>query len=358
MVDFSKIMALSEATNGFNGGSYVDEIPNYTLDEAVNYLPVMIMESQIEQYDMVAAQNELIVEAVVTSAHSGDNSAFESINEAALSGLIEKARNTFEKIRKFLAGVVVKFKAFIARHITKSEEFFNKYGKNVDPAKCKDLTFTGYSFDKEINIEGKVDIDSILSEVYGKAYATFDGSKTPSDIKSVGDQSPQRMGQVATIITGIQLSDNGWYNELTNKLKDDNKTSEMKYGEKCFKIETVKKFLTDKSPYEGLKKAYDKMLTDVQSRMNQVGTFEREEKNEKGTDRHTYLHNYLKAYSEVSTAISQVSTLAKKYYDDRWKQATQMLIAMAKASGAKVKEEKPAEEKPGDNKPEEKKEEK
>lgn len=60
----------------------------------------------------------------------------------------------------------------------------------------------------------------------------------------------------------------------------------------------------------------------------------------------------------MNTAISQVSNLAKKYYDDRWKQATQMLIAMAKASGAKVKEEKPAEEKPGDNKPEEKKEEK
>ena len=55
----------------------------------------------------------------------------------------------------------------------------------------------------------------------------------------------------------------------------------------------------------------------------------------------------------MNAAISQVSTLAKKYYDDRWKQATQMLIAMAKASGTKVKEEKPAEEKP-----EEKKEEK
>lgn len=97
-------MALSEVTNGFNGGSYVDEIPNYTLDEAVNYLPVMIMESQIEQYDMVAAQNELIVEAVVTSAHSGDNSAFESINEAALSGLIERLET---RLRRFASSWLV-----------------------------------------------------------------------------------------------------------------------------------------------------------------------------------------------------------------------------------------------------------
>ena len=74
MVDFSKIMALSEAANGFNGGSYVDEMPNYTLDEAVCYLPMMIMESQMEQYDSVAAQNELIVEAVVSSVQTGDNS--------------------------------------------------------------------------------------------------------------------------------------------------------------------------------------------------------------------------------------------------------------------------------------------
>lgn len=354
MVDFSKIMALSEATNGFNGGSYVDEMPNYTLDEAVCYLPMMIMESQMEQYDTVAAQNELIVEAVVSSVQTGDNSSFESITEAGIKGLWEKAKATFEKIGKFLSTIIAKIKAFIVARKAKSEEFYKKYAEKIDPAKCEGKTFTGYSFEKTIKLNA--DIDKILSDVYGSAYAHFDANKS-SGVEALTDDHAGRMRQVASKATGIELANQDWSNELTGKLYDDNKKSEMKYGEKCFKLEEIKKTLTDMGPVNELSKGYEKMLTDVKSKINQVGTYERAEENEKDSDRYKYLNNYITAYSEVHNALASVQAIAKKYYDSKWTQATQMLMVLA-GSAKKAKEEKPAEEKPEDNKPEEKKEEK
>ena len=260
MVDFSKIMALSEAANGFNGGSYVDEMPNYTLDEAVCYLPMMIMESQMEQYDSVAAQNELIVEAVVSSVQTGDNSSFESITEAGIKSLWEKAKATFEKIGKFLSTIIAKIKAFIVARKAKSEEFYKKYAEKIDPAKCEGKTFTGYSFEK--NIKLNADIDKILGDVYGSAYAHFDANVC-SGVESLTDDHAGRMRQVASKATGIELANQDWSNELTGKLYDDNKKSEMKYGEKCFKLEEIKKTLTDMGPVNELSEGFERMLTDV-----------------------------------------------------------------------------------------------
>ena len=60
MFDFSKLMALSEATTGFEGGTLVDEMPSYTLAECMDTLPMVIMESQLEQYDIVEKQNEIM----------------------------------------------------------------------------------------------------------------------------------------------------------------------------------------------------------------------------------------------------------------------------------------------------------
>lgn len=356
MVDFTKLMALSESANGFNGGSFVDEMPNYTLDEAVCYLPMMIMESQIEQYDMTAAQNEAIVEAVVSSVQTGDNSAFESINEGAIKGLIEKAKALFDKIIKGLTAIIAKIKAFIIARKSKSKEFYEKYAAKVDEAKCKDLTYTGYTFKKDIKVDA--DVAGIIKSVYGDQYANFDANKTPESVDELTDDHAGRMRQVASEATGIELKQQDWSNELTGILYDDNKKTEMKYGTECFSLAAVQKTLVDIKPVEELQKKYEGMLTSVKGELNRIGTFQESEKNEEGNTRYKYLNNYLTAYQEVYNALSMVNATAKKYYDAKWSQATKMLMTMA-SLGKKV-EEKSAkkEEAPADNKPEAKKEEK
>ena len=114
MFDFNKLMAISESATGFSGGSMVDEMPGYTLDECINTLPMVIMESQIEHYGIVDHQNEVMVEAAIDAA-SGMPVDFESMVEAGKFSLKESFEKFLNTVKSFLASIIVKIKALWAR---------------------------------------------------------------------------------------------------------------------------------------------------------------------------------------------------------------------------------------------------
>lgn len=374
MVDFTKLMALSEAASGFNGGSYVDEMPNYTLDEAICGLPMMIMENQIAMYDEVSDHNEAIIEAVVTSIQTGDNSAIESINEGAIKWIIEKARAAFEKIKKFLMSIIVKIKAFFISRKKKGEEIFKKYADKIDPAKCKDKTFKGYKFDNDPGKVSSKTINSIINSM--PKYSVFrDGFKntknTAADkIKEISETSrSERQRDFATAYTGVKLSSpDNWVDELrthyygaTTKQGDAGKI-DMKFGEGCFTVERIKQMLINNDGLKDLLEGYNKLLEDVNKNLDAVESAKKtigDEDTDKNANMSAYCQAYLDLYTDAQNACSSVHAIIKQYYDSQWTQATQMLMTIV---GTKKKEEEKPEEKKEEGKPaptkEEKKEEK
>lgn len=362
MVDFGKLMALSEATTGFSGGNMVDEMPNYTLDEAVTYLPMMIMESQIEQHIDIGHQNEAIVEAVVESVKTGDNSNFASINEGVLSTIKEKAVKIFEKLKNVISSIIVKIKAFIATRKNKGEDLIKKYESKIDPAKLtKDLTFKGYTFDKDVKMPSG-DIDSVIGSAYPyfkDGFVDADKAKNMKEkVKAIDSGShPERMRKIASTLTGITLtktdSNGGWQDELTKALYGVNDDGEegkvvMHYGEKCFQINKIKEMLTRHDKMNALMNAYDKLLKNVNIQMNNVQNLI-DHNSEDDKEAAAYYNAYMMLYQDAMTAASTVNATVKGYLDTQWKQASQMWLTLAQAG--KKKEEKPEkeEEKPEEN---------
>lgn len=348
MVDFGKLMALSEATTGFSGGNMVDEMPNYTLDEAVTYLPMMIMESQIEQHIDIGHQNEAIVEAVVESVRTGDNSNFASINEGVLSTIKEKAVKIFEKLKNVISSIIVKIKAFIATRKNKGEDLIKKYEGKIDPAKLtKDLTFKGYTFDKDVKMPSG-DIDSVIGSAYPyfkDGFVDADKAKNMKEkVKAIDSGShPERMRKIASTLTGINLTKpDSWQDELTKALYGVNAEGEegkvvMHYGEKCFQINKIKEMLTRHDKMNALMNAYDKLLKDVNIQMNNVQNLA-DHNDEDDKEAAAYYNAYMMLYQDAMTAASTVNATVKGYLDTQWKQASQMWLTLAQAG--KKKEEK------------------
>ena len=61
---FSELLALSEASTGYVGGTYVDEMPHLTLEECVSSLTESILADQISLYESNMKQNDSLVRDV------------------------------------------------------------------------------------------------------------------------------------------------------------------------------------------------------------------------------------------------------------------------------------------------------
>ena len=357
MFDFNKLMAISESATGFAGGSMVDEMPGYTLDECINTLPMVIMESQIEHFGIVDHQNEVMVEAAIDAA-SGMPVDFEPMLEAGKFSLKESFEKFLNTIKSFIASIIVKIKALWARRKGDANKMIAKYEKDMEADKCKDLVFNGYDFDHPINTK----VNSNVQEIIGKRFSALNGglanpNASESDLKEIKDKSPAQVAmEIASDITGVQLSDSGdWTQMMQKKLfgYEDTKHGgkhEIKFGEHCFTIEKVKAMLLAHNNLQNLLNNYTAMGKDVDVQIRNVKNLQKHtEDNDENKSVLAYYDVFMSTYKNAATAVNKVNAMMKRYVDAQWVQASQMWIMMAKASGAKTEEkaeEVPAEEAP------------
>ena len=332
MFDFNKLMAISESATGFSGGSMVDEMPGYTLDECINTLPMVIMESQIEHYGIVDHQNEVMVEAAIDAA-SGMPVDFESMVEAGKSSFREGFEKFLNTVKSFLASIIVKIKALWARRKGDATKLIAKYEKSMNDAKCQEagLVIKGYDFDHPVDTKVKSDVQEIIGGLYGLK-GLSNPSLSESELKAIKDKSPSQVSmEIASKITGIQMSDSGnWTQVMQKKLfgYEDEKHGgkhEIEYGKHCFTIQRVKEMLLD---HNNLQK--------------------HTEDNDENKSVLAYYDVFMSTYKNAATAVNKVNAMMKRYVDAQWVQASQMWIMMAQASGAKTEEK--AEEAPAEDK--------
>lgn len=357
MFDFSKLMALSEATTGFEGGTLVDEMPSYTLAECMDTLPMVIMESQLEQYDIVEKQNEIMVESVIDSINTGISTDYDTLVEAGISSLKEHFMNFLMKIKRFIDSIIVKIKALFMRRKNDAGKLISRYEKTIKMEKLKDMTFKGYGFDKDVL---KTSIPGGITEVVGKIAPALSGGLT--DVKANAEQIKGMMDEdhatramkVANEVTGMSLSNKEtWPNDLTKELMgitdDKNPKIEMKYGEHCFTVAKVKAMLTNHAALQDLLKTYGVMQKDIQKNMNDCKKLQKStEDTDANKGKLEYYNAYIQVYQDCANAMNKVNASVKRFVDTQWVQASQMWVAMAQRSSDKsVKaEESKTEDKP------------
>lgn len=340
MFDFSKLMALSEAANGFDGGTLIDEMPEYTLEECVSTLPVVIIESQVEHYSMISQQNDAMVESVISSIN-GASVDYDALIEASKTSLKDRFLAFLQKIKKFIVSIIVKIKALFARRKGDASKLISKYDKIIDKNKLGGLTFTGYTFEKDVL---KTSIPGGISEIVGKIAPGLDGGlndpKASSDqIKAMGDEDhAARAMKVATEVTGISLTNKEtWANDLTKELmgiKDEkNPKVEMKYGDYCFTYERVKNMLNNHAELQKLLKSYQTMQSDIEKQINECKKLQKDTDNtDANKSKLEYYNVYILVYQDCANAMTKVNSSVKHYTDLQWVQGSQMWVAMAQYS--------------------------
>ena len=162
-MNIADLMLLSEAS-GFSGGSadFVDEYPELSLDECMASLPIIIMESQIEGFEISRAHNDALVEAVASQIRSGvmDESAMGELSEKGFDSIKSAVTSFFARIKKIIEAIIAKLKVFIDKLRMTGKQLWSKYGNDPDlkkTEKLKDLTFDGYKFASEVFDTSKFD---------------------------------------------------------------------------------------------------------------------------------------------------------------------------------------------------------
>ena len=230
---FSELLALSEASTGYVGGTYVDEMPHLTLEECVSSLTESILADQISLYENNMKQNDSLVEATL----SGGN--IDTLVEMSFQSIKDKVSAFFQKILKFFKSIIAKLKLQIDKIRMSGQQLYSKY-KN-DPrlrtTDYSDLTFEGYKFsDKEIFTAAskyETDAKSLIKDVIGKDVIDF-GNATNSESAEAMEKLTEKLKDIsredrvvnmAKALTGESgLSAGSWETDLKKELYGDKET--------------------------------------------------------------------------------------------------------------------------------------
>ena len=239
---YSELLALSEASTGYVGGAYVDEMPHLTLEECVSSLTESIMADQIALYESNMQQNDSLVEATL----SGGN--LETLVEMSFQSIKDKVSAFFQKILKFFKSIIAKLRLQIDKIRMSGQQLYSKY-KN-DPrlrsTDYSDLTIEGYKFsDKEIFTAAakyETDAESLIDAVMGKDVTDMiskmmssgretsieEADKVTEKIKDVSRDD--RVCNMAKALTGISgLSAGSWESDVKKEIYGGEKET-LRYG--------------------------------------------------------------------------------------------------------------------------------
>lgn len=368
MLELNKLMALSESSGGFTGGSYVDELPDMSLDEAVNMLPVIIVESQIELTDSRMHHNNLLVEATVSAAAMGTEPDFGPIVEMSFEDIKKKIKAFFDKIIKFLKSIINKLSLQIDKMRMSGHQLYEKYkdSKLLQGKSFKDLTFNGYKimgkddifadtkkFESEPGIRelikkaipGCVDYDE-FGKTYKAGIAVDSKAENPlvkATEKLSGITQADRQVAMAKLLTGEKsLTAGDWEGAIKKKLYGEK--VDIAYGKDGFTLDALAAMLKDPADLNAIKEAYarvekaahefhDKIqraIDDLSSQSDKLESAKGD--NSAKTNRNSLVSSYYSAYmgvvSDSYAAINKVQSLKYNFQKTRYDQAKQMFGKM------------------------------
>lgn len=368
MLELNKLMALSESSGGFTGGSYVDELPDMSLDEAVNMLPVIIVESQIELTDSRMHHNNLLVEATVSAAAMGTEPDFGPIVEMSFEDIKKKIKAFFDKIIKFLKSIINKLSLQIDKMRMSGHQLYEKYkdSKLLQGKSFKGLTFNGYKimgkddifadtkkFESEPGIRelikkaipGCVDYDE-FGKTYKAGIAVDSKAENPlvkATEKLSGITQADRQVAMAKLLTGEKsLTAGDWEGAIKKKLYGEK--VDIAYGKDGFTLDALAAMLKDPADLNAIKEAYarvekaahefhDKIqraIDDLSSQSDKLESAKGD--NSAKTNRNSLVSSYYSAYmgvvSDSYAVINKVQSLKYNFQKTRYDQAKQMFGKM------------------------------
>lgn len=389
MIPISELMALSEASTGFIGGTAVDYLPGMSLTEATAALPIAIMESQLEFYDMVEQNNTAMMEAVVNGIRYGgiDESALIAINEASAEGLGAKIKSFFEKILKFIRSIIEKLKFQINRIRMNGKQLWSEYKnsarvRNVE--NFKDYKYHGYknmlkdgeggvnfknasNFDSEqggndlikIAIGENINIAEMISSLGDKQvsqdYTDDEAGKTAAEEagKSFKDATEKLtemdkdeiVGRMASTLCGESGLDGSWQETIREKMYGDKE--DLEYG-KDFDINKIGDLVSKADNLEHIASEYKKFevgvnkykntlngyITNINKAHDKSGNAGRRYVTDKAA---TFVNAYITRLGDAYSVIADVKNLRTAYHKAANNQATAILGQLLALGGKKVK---------------------
>lgn len=380
MLELNKLMALSESSGGFTGGSYVDELPDMSLDEAINMLPVIIVESQIELTDSRMHHNNLLVEATVSAAAMGTEPDFAPIVEMSFEDIKKKIKAFFDKIIKFLKSIINKLGLQIDKMRMTGHQLYAKYkdSKLLQGKDFKDLTFNGYKimtkgdiftaaagYDSKIEelISSALGKKDVLPDNFKKTYDTEAGvkagskgaggesqaKKTIDDITSI-TQADRQVAMARTLTGERSLTAGDWEGALKKKLYGEK--VDIKYGTEGFDLKTLGDMLQDPANLNAIKEEYARIekaaheyhdrlqraVDDLSSESSKLYGEEGDKSNQINAKSlvSSYYTAYMGVVSDSYAVINKVKNIKYNYQKTRFDQAKQMFAKLLSWKPAKA----------------------
>lgn len=365
----SDLMALTEASTGYVGGNYVDEMPHLSLEECVGRLPVVILENQLELAETANAQNDAMVEAAVAAFSTGSQDTMNSLIEASFADIKAKIKKIFDSIIKFLKSIVAKLTLQIDKIKMSGHQLYAKYKDSPMLREKKDgLTVQGYKFSKNENLfpaasSFETDVEKLIKTVGGGKIMTPDefaaayktdikdkskeekkGQKAIDDMKNVGRAT--RVFNMAKALTGSsKISEGSWQADLKTELYGEK--VELKYGTD-FDKDSVADMLKEpknlnliKDEYVKLEQAVNRYRDEIQKKVDEM---EREASNTDNTSEKnnglSLCTGYFNAYMGIiSDAYGTINVVKNIKYNFEKAKLDQAKTLFGKILSYKVKKE-------------------
>lgn len=358
MLNFDKLMALSEAATGFNGGSIVDELPGMSLTEATGYLPVVIMESQIELSECVQAQNEALVESVVSSLQVGTSVEVESLTEGAFETIKNKIKAFFEKIKKWLKGIIAKLTVQIDKVRLTGKQMKAKYkGSKMLNHSFEDLTVNGYKFEKKdpfASTDGYANDPMALitkaipdlatptqfaAEAGGGGGRNDNLSALEADLEKIKDitSNDRKLEFAKALTSGLDINGGDtWVADVKKELYGDK--VDLKFGED-FTLQSVENDL-DGADLDKIRSSYTKLLNAVTKNETEIqkcaDSFKKNHASQDaGNDApksislaNSYFTAFLSIYQDCTAVISTIRDIQVNYEKAKVNQAKTIYARM------------------------------
>lgn len=376
-MNITDLLTLSEAATGFVGGNYEDEMDGMSLSECAAYLPRVITETQIENYDRTRNQNDAIVEASINAIQCGSmsESAVAELNELSFRDIQTKIMNFFTKIKKFLKSIIAKIALQIDKTRMSGKQLWAKYGSSPalkDTTKFKDFTFEGYKFPGNAEFKDFNNSDGpskLIAAAYGdngilpdNAMSTWDrlmhtssSGDGPTDdqvttrgemldkiIEKLADVSKSdRVINMAKALTGLNDLSDDWKEDLRKALYGDKET--LNYGTD-FTVDSIGKICQNPTSLDAIKVEYIKL---------DQGVHKYEKTLRDSLDKYTkkagdssadqtalskitaYFNKYLDGLSDAYGTISAVKNIRVGFEQAKMDQAKTILGRLISAGGKK-----------------------
>ena len=371
MYSIADLMAITESGTGFVGTSNYDAFPHLSLTEATAGLCNYLAEAKVEFMEMASKQNDALVEAAVNGIRYGSmsESAVAELDELSFKEIKAKVIAFFDKILKFIQSILSKIKTQIDIIRMKGKQLWTTYKTQVlnNTDKYKDFTYEGYPFETKVTFAKASSSDAnggseLIKAVLGNDidHKTFSSTtdvegaegnsvieKAISKIKDLSNAEIE--SKMASHLTGLNLSEDGWKEELRKELFGDKET--MKYGEGGFTADKIgklcsepqdldqiaKEYETFKKGIEKHKKEVEKEISDAEKMLSKDSTSQ--DDRTKISLSNEYMKAYLDAVNCAVSAISEVKNIRTSYAMTMNAQAKAVLAKLINLSGKKVKKE-------------------